>query len=110
MEAKQKWDRARLNDLLLSNDRAVERALIVLFDRQTSEEKATETTRVLNNRGFTAADAEILSSLAKQVRRGRTLTSRQLGICRKLGKNGVCRLARYHRQLLEEIAAKEARQ
>jgi len=102
-----KWDRSSLNDLFMKNDRAVERALIVLFNRQTADEKRTETTRVLNNRGFTAADADILSSLAKQVQRGRTLSPKQLGICRKAGKNGICRLARYHRQLIEEIKIKE---
>lgn len=108
MSDAKKWTRESLNDLLMTNDRAVERALVVLFARQTTEEQRTEQTRVLNNRGFTAADADILSSLAKQVLRGRQLSIRQLGICRRTGKNGICRLARYHRQLIEEIKSKDA--
>lgn len=105
-----KWTRETLNDLFMKNDRAVERALVVLFNRQTTEEQHAEQTRVHNNRGFTATDAEILTSFAKQVLRGHFLSEKQLKICRKIGKSGVCRLARYHRQLIEEIKLKQIQQ
>lgn len=56
-----------IKELLAKSDKAVYRALIVLFERQTSDEQASESTTHKNGRGFSAFDAEFLSSLAKQV-------------------------------------------
>jgi hypothetical protein len=93
-------------DLLSTNDRAVERALVTLFARQTPSEQSSRCTQDHNSRGFGALDAEIFSSFAMQVNRGRKLSPAQLKVCRKLGKSGTIRIGRYWKQLLEEVEAK----
>ena len=52
--------------------------LLVIYDRQTADEKATDNTSENNSVGFSGVDAEFLSSLAKQVRAGRTLSPKQM--------------------------------
>jgi hypothetical protein len=74
----------------------VERALVVLLSRQTSDEQVTKTTSHKNGRGFGAFDAELLSSFGEQVQAGRHLSQKQLAIAFK-------RVPRYARQILEEI-------
>lgn len=100
------WDKAAINTLLMNNDRAVCRALVVLHNRQTSSEQITQTTNEHNGIGFTGADAEFLSSLAERVKKGWGLTPKQLACVRRTNKAGFCQLAKYHGQLREEIAAK----
>ena len=100
------WDRAAINELLLRNDRAVERALLVLLARQTDDEVTSQETRHRNSRGFSGVDAEFLTSLALRVKRGRGLTPNQLAAVRKPNRQGICKLAKYWRQLAEEAAAR----
>jgi len=45
------------------------RGLVAIYARQTADEQAAEITREHNGVGFTAFDAEILTSFAKQVER-----------------------------------------
>ena len=97
-------------ELILNNDRAVERALIVLFNRQTETEKASNTTRQWNDIGFTHADARWGCRNAKQVLGGRHLYPNQLAYWRKLNKKGTPKLAKYWRQLSEAAAEKAAKQ
>lgn len=89
--------------LLNSRDDAVYRALVVLYDRQTSDEQASQSTRHNNKRGFTAFDAEFLSSLAEQVNARGSLSAKQLACARR-------RLAHYTGQLMQEADAKRERQ
>lgn len=100
------WDREAINELLMTNARAVERALVVLHDRQTSTEQASLQTKDANGVGFGAFDAEIFSSFAEKVKRGYRLSERQLAVCRKANKHGIARLARYWKQLADEIGKK----
>lgn len=93
--------------LLATNDRAVERALVVLADRQTSDELAGKTTTKRNGRGFNQFDAPIFTDMALSVKRGRRLTPRQLALCRKENSHGTPRIAKYAGQLLEEALAKQ---
>ena len=102
------WNRDAINALLITNDRAVERALVVLHDRQTESEKDSRQTTQNNGVGFSGLDAEFFSSLAERVKKGWALTPKQLACCRKLNKNGWCRLAKYHGQLRDVIANKQA--
>jgi hypothetical protein len=88
------WSKDSIQALIDTNDRAVMRALLVLYSRQTEAEQATESTREHNGRGFSAFDAEILSSFAVQVKSRGTLTPRQLEVARK-------RVRSYWKQLLE---------
>ena len=87
--------------LLLKNDRAVERAIIVLFNRQTHTEQQAGHTSESNGRGFNAFDAESGSYYAKWIQSGRSLSGRHLEKARKMSQ-------RYVRQLLEEVELKNA--
>lgn len=51
------WDRASVEKLLRENDRAVERAMVVLYQRQTADEQAQGNTKHTNGRGFSACHA-----------------------------------------------------
>jgi hypothetical protein len=88
------WTESSIKTLLETNPKAVERAIVAIYERQTPDEKATHETSKTNGVGFSKFDAEFLSSLAEWIKRGRTLTPRQLAI----GRN---KIKRYHRQLVE---------
>lgn len=99
------WTKAEILQLLQSNDRAVERALIALYQRQTADEKLAETTSHVNRVGFSPAHAQKFTSFAKQILRGYHLTARQLAFCRYV-TNGNSRIGRYWAQLVEVANAK----
>jgi hypothetical protein len=63
--------RDALNDTGERGARAVEKAILVLYSRQTTDEQQTEATRHTNGMGFTGADAPFLSSLAKWIKTSR---------------------------------------
>ena len=90
----QSWDKTKIQTLLETNDRAVHRATVALYKRQTSAEQAEGQTREHNGRGYSAFDAEIMSSFAVQLIAGRTLSQKQMEIARK-------KLKKYAGQLLE---------
>lgn len=91
------WNKDNIQKMLDENDRAVCRALVAIYERQTEHEKCIGQTREHNGIGFSAFDAEFLSSLAEQVKTRGTLSPRQLELARKKIKS-------YWRQLVE-IAA-----
>ena len=91
--------------LLRNNDKAIARALIVLKNRQTEDEQASETTRHLNGRGFRPCHARMGVSMAKFYERNGYLSPKQLAYWRKEGKEGM-RIAIYWRQLLEAAKLK----
>jgi len=103
------WDREKINAMLLSNPRAIERALLVLLDRQTFDEQQAGDTKYHNGVGFSGVDAEFMTSLAMRVRGGQQLTPRQLACMQKTNAKGLCKLAKYHGQLIEEIEKKAKR-
>lgn len=88
-------------DLLEKNDKAVMRALIVLTDRQTADEQATEATRHHNMRGFRPCHARMGTSMGKQAARYGRLSPKQLAYWRRPMKDGKMRIAIYAGQLLE---------
>lgn len=108
-KAQPEWTKERLNALFLTNDRAVERAILFLYDRQTESEKRSGGTKEDNGRGFSGLDGRFLSSLGKRLRMGLSLTPGQLTAIRRLNPKGFCILAKYHGQLQDAIAAKKAR-
>lgn len=89
--------------LLSRNDKvgkiAVARALVHLYNSQTSEEQCTNSVQADNGVGFTPVDAEFMSSCAKYVIRGYELTDRQLAALQKENRKGVPRIAKYWKQL-----------
>jgi predicted site-specific integrase-resolvase len=74
--------RAALSERTERGARAIEKAILVLYARQTSDEQTAEETKHSNGVGFTGADARFLTSLGKWInssRRqpGQRLTERQ---------------------------------
>lgn len=96
-----------IKDNLAISDKWVMNAVLCIYARQTADEQASDTTEHQNGVGFSGADAEILSSFAKQIiefRAGRSrwavaLTPRQMALARK-------RIGKYARQLWEAAHAK----
>ncbi len=75
---KERVDRLRRG--IRKNPRVALFVLEFIFARQTAAEQETETTQELNGVGFSAFDAEILSSFAKQYQNRRSLSEKQLAI------------------------------
>jgi hypothetical protein len=88
---------ARIEALFSSPDpkkrrETVERAIIVLYARQTADEQNTDETRHNNGVGFTAADARRLSFVAKFLSNGGHLRDEKV-------LQYVPRVAKYTKQL-----------
>lgn len=95
--------------LLETNDKAVARALVVLYNRQTADEQRTEDTRHSNGIGFTSADAFMGTSMAKQYIKFNSLSNKQVAYWRKRDAKGRMRIGKYWRQLLDAANEKQAR-
>lgn len=88
------WTRDEINTLLTSNPKAVERAILRLYELQTQEEKASDSTRANNNQGFSSYAAHRGSYYAKWVQSGRSLSGHHLEKARAIA-------IRHSRQLVE---------
>ncbi len=89
------WDKARILKLLAECDRMVlYRLLRALYEQQTWDEQASQTTTEHNRRGFNAFDAEFLSSVAEKAFPYKTLTPGQADVVRR-------RLRKYAGQLAQ---------
>ena len=93
--------------LLETNDKAVARALVVLYERQTADEKASEHTKHHNNRGFRPCHARMGTSMAKFYLARGYLSPKQIAYWRKRGKEGM-RISIYWKQLLDAAHKKAA--
>lgn len=91
---KTQWDIEKIKKLLETNDKAVSRAIVALYERQTEDEKNRENTVEKNGVGFNGFDAKFFSSLAQQIQSGRTLSQKQIAFARK----GIMK---YSKQLAE---------
>ena len=89
------WTPEGIKGLLEKSDQAVERALIVIYERQTADEKDHECAHWANGRGFSAHDAEFGCSMAKGCLKYGHLTPKQLPWARKM-------MLHYVGQLVEE--------
>ena len=105
--ASSQWTAAKIRNLINTNDIFIERALRVLLARQTDDEVRAESTNCNNNMGFTAADAKLLTSFAKQIKEstdkypvGKRLSRSQFYWARK-------KLQKYARQLATYANSKE---
>jgi len=88
------WTEKEIVVLLEKNDKAVERAVVAIYNLQTNTEKSAESTMVLNDIGFAANDAPMGSYLAKWILSGKKLSGKFLMIARKMA-------IKYRKQLLE---------
>lgn len=100
--------REDIENLLNTNNRAVEKALVRLYFRQTGTEQEQGMTRDHNGVGFTPFDADFFTSLATQVLAGRHLSTKQIECVRRPWKK-TTRIGKYANQLLDEARKKEQR-
>jgi hypothetical protein len=100
--------KAQIIELLAANDKAVIRALLVLNERQTTDEQNSETTRYLNQRGFSAAHAKRGTGMAKFYLERGFLSTKQIQWWRVPARGGQMRIAMYAGQLLEAAETKAA--
>ena len=92
-------DKAFIVKMLTENNAWLYRGLVSIYNYQTLDEQLAETTSHDNGCGFTGADAQSLSSLAKQVIRRGFLTPTQLTFARK-------KMTKYAGQLLRIAESK----
>ena len=90
------WNKDNLKELLLTNIRAVERAITVIYGYQTIGEQAENQTYSANGVGFNQFDSAILSSFAQQLEEGKHLSFKQLAIARR-------KITKYTGQLLSHM-------
>lgn len=64
------WTKERIQHLLNTNDLAVERAIVAIYDRQTQDEKADSRTKHDNSRGFRSNHAVTGSYYARIILKG----------------------------------------
>lgn len=88
----QQW-KNYLQNLVKTNKKALYRALVLIADLQTPEEKAFGATIDHNNRGFGAIDAELLTGWALRVKYGGELNEKELAICKN-------KMPKYWKQLM----------
>lgn len=80
--------------LLTTNDKAVERAMVALYDMQTAGEQSDGSTRELNGKGFSAYDARNGTYYAKWVKSGRSLSGKFLVKARLMSLKYAAQLAK----------------
>lgn len=61
------WTRDEINEMLRTNDKAVERAIVRLFELQNADEQRFATTNVHNGRGFASCDARAGTRFARWI-------------------------------------------
>jgi hypothetical protein len=66
------WNKQSILDLLESNDVAVTRAVVAIYNRQTASEQNSEETLEANGIGFNGSDARFLSYCAKYAKDRKT--------------------------------------
>jgi hypothetical protein len=87
------WTPDAVAALLDRNDLAVERAVVAIFNRQTSDEQESESTKHDNGRGISAFHAGLGSYYARWIQSGRHLTGPHLERARKMMHRYVGQLA-----------------
>ena len=97
-----KYTKEGIQKILAENPRALARAIIAIYRRQTASEQASGVTKEDNGVGFTGVDAYLMSSFAVQLQQGWSLSQKQAAIALK-------RMPKYWRQLIEVAKDKDAR-
>lgn len=96
---KKNYTRLDIAQILVKNDRAVERAMLLLYRLQTQSEQMTSQTTVHNGVGFSSAHASRGSYYGRWVASGKQLTGKHLDLARKIS-------LRYTRQLADAANSK----
>lgn len=92
-----------IQEKLTSNPKWIERGLIVLYNRQTEDEKQSSETKWDNGKGFSGSDSKYLSYCSKWVLSGRSLSGVHLEKCGK-------KMRKYWKQIKEEIEMRQGKQ
>lgn len=95
------WNKGHVIELLLTNNEAVERAILSLYKRQTADEQNCQETLHSNGVGFSGAHAHLGTYYAKWILSGRHLTGKHLEKARAM-------TLKYTDQLLDEIRTRQA--
>lgn len=98
-----RWTKEDIVILLEKNDKAVAKALVRLYERQTQDEQSTQNTRYRNGKGFRPCHARMGTSMAEFFKRNGYLTPKQAAYWRMPDKKGNMRIGIYASQLLECI-------
>lgn len=72
------WNEETIKEQIKKNQAWLERAILALFEKQTSDEKITEDTHHHNKQGFNKPDAHLLSYYAKWIQSGKHLDGAHL--------------------------------
>jgi hypothetical protein len=99
------WDREQIKALLSYNMEAVEKAIILLFSRQTADEKIDRDVKYLNHRGFDAFRASRGYKICDQIRKRQDVKS-GFRIDDKDRRDAIEIAQRGWKQVLEQIAEK----
>lgn len=87
-----------IKNQLATNPTWAVKALVKIYERQTIDEQNSQATKENNGVGFNGLDANILSSFAEQVNKGRNLSVKQMTIVYK-------KMPRYWKQVASLIPA-----
>lgn len=72
------WTQEKIKKLLMTNQRAVERAILAIYNRQTDTEKELSETIDKNFIGFSSEDARLGAYYAKWLLSGNRLTGKHV--------------------------------
>jgi hypothetical protein len=97
------WTPETIKALLDRSDKAVERAIVAIYERQTSDEQVTGETRHHNRRGFASCHAHLGTYYAKWIMSDRHLDGQHLQRARRMVQ---C----YSKQLLQVAEARQERE
>jgi hypothetical protein len=78
------WSKEEIEKMIKTSDKAVERGILAIYNKQTEMEKATRETMVYNNVGFNASHARLGSYYANWISSGKHLDGKHLEKGRKL--------------------------
>ena len=78
-----------------NNDLALKKAILLVYQNQTTEEKIQNESIERNNLGFNKWDGPYLTGIAKKILKGKNLTPKDLAICRN-------KISHYWKQIMNK--------
>lgn len=78
------WTRDEIATKLTTDVKWLVRGIVAIYEKQTSDEQNSETTKHHNAVGFNGRDAKFGSSLAQQLQNGRHLSYRQIDAAQRM--------------------------
>ena len=88
------WTRDEIKAQILADDRWVERAIVAIYNKQTSHEQAIGSTTVHNGVGFAHCHANLGSYYARWIKSDKMLSGRHLDKGRKIALRYVGQLTK----------------